>query len=87
MNIYLLEQDEATDYDTFDSMVVIAKDEAAARLIHPEEEWSKTREACWNQNPTYTSWATDPSRVEVTLIGTADPNADEGIVLSSFNAG
>jgi hypothetical protein len=87
MNIYLLEQDEATDYDTFDSIVVVARNEAAARMIHPSETFGVKREECWKEDPIYATWATDPSQVEVTLIGTAVPNSDEGIVVASFNAG
>lgn len=37
MEIYLLEQDWNNDYDTYDSVVVIAENEAEARLIHPSE--------------------------------------------------
>ena len=35
MNIYLLSQSKNTGYDTWDSCVVIAKDEDEARMTHP----------------------------------------------------
>ena len=35
MNIYLIEQDELSGYDTYSGAIVVAKDEADARLISP----------------------------------------------------
>ena len=79
MNLYLLEQDVNSRYDTYDSCVVVAESEEAARLINPEGaefgyEW--------------TTWAHDPTYVTVTYIGVATDNLEAGtIICSSFNAG
>jgi len=85
MNIYLLKQEDNNGYDTYDSMVVIAKNSSIAKTIHPIEELGSRRSVAWK--PYSDAWAVSPKSVVAYLIGTADPNADEGIVLSSFNAG
>ena len=78
MNLYLLEQDENSSYDTYDSCVVAAENEEDARSISPTGGWSDN----W-----YNAWASKPENVTVTLIGIADEKIEKGIVLSSFNAG
>ena len=89
MNIYLLEG-TASGYDTFDSMVVIAESEEEAKQIHPygntNPEYNKDAWIDEKEN-LYTVWAMSPEEVTAHCIGIADPNADKGIVVSSFNAG
>lgn len=77
MNIYLLSQSDNVDYDTFDSMVVIAANEDDARHMRPSGSWEDN---IWN------SWADKPENVDVEFIGTTE--ADEPrVVCASFNAG
>ena len=77
MNIYLLSQYENRGYDTYDSCVVYAESEDAARLILPSE---------------YVrfgggDWASCPEGVEVQYLGATGNVADPGVILTSFNAG
>jgi hypothetical protein len=76
MNIYLISQYENTGYSTYDTAVVIAESEEAARLTHPsgEEEWIDE------------SWS-DPEDVEVELLGEAIEGSRAGVVCASFHAG
>lgn len=73
MNIYLLTNNVVTGYDTYDSCVVVAKDEESARLMHPDDYgcdvWCK------------------PEEVEVELIGTTDTQEEGSVIIASFNAG
>jgi len=88
MNIYLLTQFDSTGYDTFDSMIVIAKSPQQAILIHPEASWydedilSHDR---WSDKLGQ-SWADSPSTVAVEFIGKAKVKGPR-IVCTSFNAG
>jgi hypothetical protein len=81
MKLYLLTQDEVTGYDIFDSMVVCAKNEDDARVIHPDV-YSKDP---WSTQRYCRSWCGSPAKVIVKLIGTAKPGTKAGIVCSSFN--
>lgn len=76
MNLYLIEQDENNGYDTYDAFVVAAKDDDAARNYHPGK---------WGEK--YSTWASDPKHVRVTLIGKAGKGVEVGRILGSFNAG
>lgn len=82
MNLYYLTQDSNNDYDTYDSVIVAAKSEDEARVIHPAGEplphWNP-----WEQS----SWVPSPDLVKVYLIGTAIEGTEQGVVLASFNAG
>ena len=42
MKLYLIEQSERRDYDTFSSAVVAAMTSKDAQRIHPEESWAIT---------------------------------------------
>lgn len=79
MNLYLLTQDVNTGYDTFDSVIVAARDEASARMILPSDSLS------WEE-PSY-SWVSSPESVNVVFIGKAVKGTVEGVVLASFIAG
>ena len=90
MNLYLISQEENTDYDTFDSALVAAPNADVARQIHPEEEWGhEERAELWEEaaRTVYTAWASNPSQVKVKLIGKAANGIQEGIIMTSFNAG
>ena len=91
MNIYLLSQSKNTGYDTWDSCVVIAKDEEEARMTHPyyryfnddpNDEYNN-----WDGiNRNYDGWC-NAKYVSVELIGTAADGMERQVVCSSFNAG
>ena len=88
MKLYLITQDVNTNYDTFDSAVVVASCEADARLIHPspcydsiEGEWCIITQiggnGCWCA-------AED---VKVKLIGEATGQGAGSVICASYNAG
>jgi len=95
VKLWLILQKANCGYDTYDSAVVAADDEDAARAIHPDgfyrwdgTHWSVTnpsgyvsREGEWSP-----SWAT-PQHVSVKLIGDAAPDTKAGVICASFNAG
>lgn len=87
MNLYLISSDEDGGYDTFDSAVVRAESEAAARLIHPS---GRKTPLIWNpHNDENWSWLSSwipPEKVVVTHLGTSILD-EPGVVCSSFNAG
>ncbi len=83
MNLYLLEQHENNDYDTFDSLVVAAESEEQARSIGPNPHyWTELDAEC-----RFNSWASHKAAIKVTLIGVAKDGTGAGLILSSFNAG
>ena len=94
MNIYRIWQEVNDNYDTYDSAIVIAKDETSARLISPDAYCYLTKDnKCWFtyvdgqvEECSPLSWVRF-NDVKVELIGTALPNAKAGLVLTSFNAG
>jgi len=78
--IYLLQQDDNTSYDTYDSCVVVSDSEDNARLIRPSTY--QTWENNWND------WANSPESVTVTYLGEADESLKlNEVICSSFNAG
>lgn len=78
MKLWLIEQNQTTGYDTYDSAVVVAEDEEAARNVNPDGAWGRP----------YPSWALTPDNVAVHYIGEASPHLAVGeIVCASFNAG
>lgn len=93
MNLYLLEQDDNTGYDTFDSCVVVANDETEARQIHPgiwerqgEKDALALSEKRWHDE-NY-DWAKSPESVTATNLGKClDTYNKPQIICSSFNAG
>ena len=80
MNLYLIEQKTNDDYDTYDSAVVIAKDESHAISIHPSKgtEWD-------GEASQWDDW-TEKGNVTATKIGKTDETV-AGVVLASYNAG
>lgn len=87
MNIYLLEQDLNNDYDTYDSCVVIAENETAARKIHPWDGIKCGANGKWTGGEQYWVRFDEIDQIKVTLIGTAIEGKDSGVVCASFNAG
>lgn len=73
MNLYRISQTVNNDYDTYDSAVVCAADEAAAKAIHP------------GMDDDSSTWCVIPDEVTAELIGTAAPGLPEGVVVASFN--
>ena len=80
MNIYEIKQSSNTDYDTYDSAVVIAPSAYIAKRIHPGG--GKLRKSLGHD-----SWVSDPTQVKATLIGKAKEGLTEGVILGSYNAG
>lgn len=80
MKLWRISQEENNGYDTYDSAVVAAKDEAAARLINPDGDEGWTSERYWG------AWCKTPDKVKVELIGKATPNIVAGVIVASFNA-
>lgn len=91
MNIYLLTQNTNTGYDTFDSCVVAAPDEATARTLHPRggRNWNGRAWAWSDGTLGYArefEW-TDPDNVTVKHVGTALADQSVGVICASYNAG
>ena len=83
MNIYKVSQTGNNDYDTFDSMIVIAESEEDARWMRPDgRSWDEI--SCLRLSWDDWYW---PEECTVELIGEALPGARPKVVLASFNAG
>lgn len=92
LNLYLLTQTDNTGYDTFDSCVVAAPDEATARTIHPRNDirWNGREWAYTDGYQGYageSGWAFTPDDVTVEHIGVTVADRPVGVVCASFNAG
>ena len=83
MNLYLISQNVHNGWDTYDSAVVAAESEEAARSINPsgKKNWDGKAD----------SWGTDgwcaKEDVNARLIGKAARGIQPGVVCASFNAG
>ena len=86
MKLWLLSQDTNTGYDTYDSVVVAAKNEEDAKMTHPSDipitEWNDTG-SC---DRTYGAW-TSKENVQCRYLGNAVPGVEPGVICASFNAG
>ena len=96
MKLWLISQDQNSNYDTFDSAVVAAETEEAAARIIPGwagmviNFWGKDgklRERRNDDIERWPAWATDLSEVKVKYLGEAAEGIEAGVVLASFNAG
>lgn len=96
MNLYLISQTINSGYDTYDSAVVIAENEEAARRVCPSEsyKWSDQEESFMveycdgtikREYPNF--WVKYINDVDVEYIGKAKEGAKPGVILASFNAG
>jgi hypothetical protein len=99
MNIYLVSQTLNNDYDTFDSMVVVAPNEIAARQIHPSKDVTHVKNGKWmatdgdgnsiQHRYVFDDWVR-PDQIDmliVTCIGVATVDQKQGVILASFRAG
>lgn len=93
MNLYLITQSVNTGYDTYDSAIVVARNETDAAFIHPDTDivW---KDGCWCLVNGYMDWTygdwVNPDQVSVQLIGKATPQivrSNRRVILASFNAG
>jgi hypothetical protein len=88
MRLYLVTQNVNNHYDTFNAMIVAAKNEKEARHIHPiGVKYQRTPGQEWYvDDEDYDDWAS-PEQVKVELVGNACKGTERGVILASFNAG
>jgi hypothetical protein len=100
MKLWLISQEENNGYDTFDSAVVAAATEEAARRVVPSFGGLGNR-YIWGDNgklylvwpdgtqrlESFATWAQNLSAVQVKYLGEAADGTEAGTVLASFNAG
>ena len=82
MNIYKLTRPDTCGYDEYDSVIVAAKNEDDAKTIHPSHPGLPVTD----DEVQYDSWVR-LSKVQVELIGIANPSIPRGVICASFNAG
>ncbi|RZK44556.1 MAG: hypothetical protein EOO61_03430 [Hymenobacter sp.] len=99
VNLYRISQNENNGWDTYDSAVVAAENEEAAKRVHPSEysEFFDEENKRWyslsvNGDRYYGfasgDWARTVDEVKVELIGTAVEGIQPGQrIVTSFNAG
>jgi len=103
MKLFKISQELNDDYDTYDSAVVCADNEAEARKIHPssfvthvtEGKWMGTYVLCGESTGKEYDMGDDGTWVRydqihlitVELIGEAKKGMKKGVVIASFNAG
>jgi len=83
MKLWLISQTKNKGYNSFDSAIVAAESEDAARNTHPLENGSF-------EYPRHIDmWVSshDLEYVNVKYIGEAAPGTEAGVILASFNAG
>lgn len=86
LNLYLISQDVATGYDSYDSAVVAAVDASMAASMHPRDGGPLHPEN--ELPPEFDEWARFPEQVHVALIGIADASIDRpSVICASYNAG
>jgi hypothetical protein len=95
MNLYLLERNGEFDYDTYNSVIVCAESESAARRINPGGfyEWNEELNS-WEfvysngirRKEDDNTWV-NINELKCKLIGKANSCVTIGVVLASFNAG
>jgi hypothetical protein len=81
MKLYLLKQTDNNGWDTYDSCLVCAENEADARTIKPEGDVFE------ENNQTWSDWAFSKDSITCEEIGDANEKQERGVVISSFNAG
>ena len=90
MNVYKITQQALIGYDTFDSAVVVAESEDAAKLVHPISVWIGSPETGWpDRLMSIPSWPL-PKDVRAELIGPLEDGSHYSagdVILASFNAG
>lgn len=94
MNLYLVSQVVNKKWNTYDSIVVAAKDKYEAARISPSDYYIWDEETGWNFIHTNgkrtpennTSWVL-PSQVKIKYLGVAVQGISAGVICVSFNAG
>lgn len=96
LNIYKIWVNELLGYDTYDSVIVVAENEEAARHIHPgnaeypvggyNSETERYDKPWYESDEPIWDW-TKPENVNVALVGTTDFYAEGTVLCASFNAG
>jgi len=98
MNIYLITANKNHGgYDTYDSAVVVAESEDAARVTSPSDyyrwvdgQWHFVYADGRTEPDSRYDWPNNPldsGVVDVQLVGAAAPGSKAGVVCSSYNAG
>jgi hypothetical protein len=100
MKLWLIYQDQNNGYDTYDSAVVAAETEDAARRTVPgmepgEYDWTSTGlllGKTWGSKEMvvmdgYGSWVSDLQHVQCDYLGEAAEGTEAGVICASFNAG
>ena len=101
--IYLITRPKSGGYESYDSFVVVASSEDAARHTYPNRgiddwKWDRARELWVDIRDGDTlyddhAWVDDPQTLTVTQVGTANPAAWEAlrksgpVLCASYNAG
>jgi hypothetical protein len=96
MKLYLISQTACGGYDTYDSAVVCAEDEAEAQITDPSG-YSKWHDGGWYFQYTNSAekleksrydWTSNPLKdVKVLELGEANEGMEKGVICASFNAG
>ena len=91
MKLWYIWQEQNRGYDTYDSAVVAAETEDAAKKIHPGDyliwhanAWRYPHDQ--QDSGDYGDWA-HVDAVKVEYIGEAKEGTEAGVIVSSFNAG
>jgi hypothetical protein len=81
VKLFLIEQSENSDYETYDAAVVIAENEEEARNMNPA-----TGEKMTKQEWADSFWCFSSQNVRVTYLGESVDNK-KGLVCTSFSTG
>ena len=82
MKLFLVSRSDCPDWDEYDSFVVAAESETAARLVHPNGIDEMAGERCRG------TWPVNPGLLDVREIGEAAASVKAGeVLIASFNAG
>jgi hypothetical protein len=87
MKLWLIWQNKNSEYDSYDSAVVAAETEEAARMMHPGRFSSENYDKPWDgQDEGWSSWCAAKD-VNVEYLGEAKEGQMADVIVSSFNAG
>ena len=83
MKLYLVER-SGVDWDEYDGFVICCENEEIARNTHPEgvllKDVDKLRRGSWVSKD-------EVHKLDVTYLGEACPELEEGVVFTSYNNG
>jgi len=80
LKLYLLTQNDNTDSEALNAMIVCAKSKKRAKQIHPDQNIKNFK---WNLP--WSTWADSPEKVKVKYLGKAGVNVKPGIIMTTFN--